>query len=424
MLHAGPGDLMRILIQTLGSAGDTYPYLGIGARLLARGHDVHVLANEEFADAVRATGAEFVECGTSEDYRRTIEDPDLWDPRKGLETVMRGAFLPVLETAYDLLRERVLPGETVIVTGIMGFSARMVWETEGVPLVTAHLAPSAFRSGIHPPRFPGMPHLPWMPSWYHSAVWWLVDKIIDRVVCPEVNAFRSSVGLPPVSRVFHDWTNAGTRLVGLFPEWFAPVPADWPRGLELLGFPLFDDGGRREPDPELDAWLAGGDPPVLFTAGSANVHGREFFAESVRAATAAGLRALLVTRNPEVVPDPLPDGSRHAAYVPFGEVLPRAAAFVHHGGIGTSAQALACGTPQLVVPMGFDQYDNAAHVEALGVGLSIPSPRYRADRAADALARLVGSAAVREACERFASLARGGDPVERVCDIIEGALTG
>jgi UDP:flavonoid glycosyltransferase YjiC (YdhE family) len=58
--------------------------------------------------------------------------------------------------------------------------------------------------------------------------------------------------------------------------------------------------------------------------------------------------------------------------VPLGQVLPRALALVSHGGIGTVSQALAAGIPQLVMPLGFDQFDNAARLERLGVAATLP----------------------------------------------------
>src|SRR6202012_1799180 len=61
-------------------------------------------------------------------------------------------------------------------------------------------------------------------------------------------------------------------------------------------------------------------------------------------------------------------GRRCRAYVPLRALLPRCAALVHHGGIGTTAEALRAGVPQVIVPLAFDQFDNAARVRALGAG--------------------------------------------------------
>ena len=72
-----------------------------------------------------------------------------------------------------------------------------------------------------------------------------------------------------------------------------------------------------------------------------------------------GRRGLLLSRHREHIPRTLPSDVRHVEYAPFSELLPRCAALVHHGGIGTSAQALAAGVPQLIMPMGHDQPDNS-----------------------------------------------------------------
>ncbi len=98
-------------------------------------------------------------------------------------------------------------------------------------------------------------------------------------------------------------------------------------------------------------------------------------------------------------------------YVPFSKVLPRAAALVHHGGIGTTAQALAAGVPQLVVPFAHDQPDNAARVRRLGVGDFLLPRRYRVGVVLQSLRRLLASSTVRENCRR-----RAGELAPRASD--------
>nr|MBA3625578.1 glycosyltransferase [Methylibium sp.] len=67
----------------------------------------------------------------------------------------------------------------------------------------------------------------------------------------------------------------------------------------------------------------------------------------------------------------LPNWACHVAYAPFDALLPRLATLVHHGGIGTCAEALAAGVPQIVVPFAHDQFDNAARLERLGLGVTL-----------------------------------------------------
>src|SRR5436305_6257835 len=97
-------------------------------------------------------------------------------------------------------------------------------------------------------------------------------------------------------------------------------------------------------------------------------HGAAFFRAAVRACEGTGARGLLLTRYPGRLPARLPPSVRHVPFAPFRRLLPLCRAVVHHGGVGTTAAALAAGTPQLVLPLAWDQPDNAAPVRRLGCG--------------------------------------------------------
>jgi UDP:flavonoid glycosyltransferase YjiC (YdhE family) len=191
--------------------------------------------------------------------------------------------------------------------------------------------------------------------------------------------------------------------------------------VRLAGFPLWDESAVREPSAELAHFLDAGEPPVVFTAGSAMAQGEKFFRVSAEVCRAAGWRGLLLTQFPEQLPQPLPAGVRHFHYVPFSAVLPRAAAFVHHGGIGTTAQALAAGVPQLVTPLAHDQPDNAMRVKRLGVGDMLQTKHYKVVRLRERLAWLMESAAVKENCKRYARELVERTALERTCDMVEEA---
>jgi UDP:flavonoid glycosyltransferase YjiC (YdhE family) len=109
-------------------------------------------------------------------------------------------------------------------------------------------------------------------------------------------------------------------------------------------------------------------------------------------------------------------------YAPYSQIFPHAAAIVHQGGSGTTGQAMQAGRPMLIVPYGWDQPDNAARVERLGMGLHVPRNRYSAETAAAALERLLGdSHFATRAAEVGAQLQRE-DGVTAACDAIESVL--
>jgi UDP:flavonoid glycosyltransferase YjiC (YdhE family) len=169
----------------------------------------------------------------------------------------------------------------------------------------------------------------------------------------------------------------------------------------------------------MEEFLRSGPAPIVFTAGTAMVHGKRFFVESLRATQSLGARAIFLSQFRDQLPKSLPLEVIAADFVPLGGLLQRAAAVVHHGGIGTTAQALAAGIPQLIVPMSFDQPDNAHRVEQLGVGRSVRPRNYSAERAAELLESLTADTGVSLRCEEVAIRCAGTDALRIAGDEIE-----
>jgi UDP:flavonoid glycosyltransferase YjiC (YdhE family) len=196
----------------------------------------------------------------------------------------------------------------------------------------------------------------------------------------------------------------------------APQP-DWPPNAHATGFAFYDrlDKSQGLP-PELERVLDSGPPPIVFTLGtSAVMDARDFFVESARAAAQLGRRAvLLIGRDPANAPAaPLP---------PYSEIFPHAAAIVHQGGAGTTAQALRSGRPMLVVPFAHDQPDNAARVVRLGVARDIGRSRYRAARVASELRELLDDPGYAARASDAGRRVQAEDGVAAACELIERRL--
>jgi len=402
---------------TGGSAGDVHPFVALGRTLSARGHDVEVFANEMFEETVRAANVGYIEHGTEAEFRVAADNPDLWHPRKGLKIVMGEGVIPALEPTLEAIKQR-RRDDTLLVGGTLALGARVAQEVLGLPLATVHLAPSVFRTLHRMPRFAGMPVGDRSPRWLKRAIWRISDWVIDPLLAPKLNALRQKHGLAPIKRVFGDWLHSPDLIVGLFPDWFGPFQPDWPSRLKLTGFPLFDESDQRPQDKDLESWLDAGDPPIVFTAGSANVTAHRFFAETVEACRRMNRRGLLLTSNRDSVPSDLPETVRWESYVPFSRVLPRAAAWVSHGGIGSVAQGIAAGIPQLVTPLAFDQFDNASRLIDLGVGASLPQKKYTAKRAVAALDVLLANKRLAASC-RALSKRLPADPLGDTAALVE-----
>jgi rhamnosyltransferase subunit B len=312
-------------------------------------------------------------------------------------------------------------GRTLLVGAAIAFGARIAAEAFGVPLVTVQLQPVVFMSAVDPPVIgAGFEWFRRVPMWMRRALYRLGDLHSDRVVAPGINAYREQIGLrPPVRKIMRDYWNSRLQILALFPDWYGPKQDDWPAQTVVTRFPLYDDGDQVAVPADLERFLADGPPPVLFTPGSANLQARRFFEAGLEACRLLGLRALLVTRYAEQLPPALPPGVRHFAYVPFGQVFPRCAALVHHGGIGTVAQGLAAGVPQLAMAMSHDQPDNGARLVRLGVGAYLYPKAFTPERVAAALARLTQSPEVACACRTCRARVKEQMPAEAVFRMLE-----
>lgn len=410
---------MTVLVIGFGSAGDVHPMVALALALRGRSHRVVMVAPSIFEPLANRVGLEFTGLGTEQEFHDALHDPDLWHPWRAFNVLAKRLMVPWMRPTYEMIADLQESGDLVVAAPATALGARIAQEALGVPLATVHLQPSLLRSLVDPAchGFPDI--IGSLPRSLRGLYMHLADsRIIDPPLAPPVNAFRTELGLVPVKHLFKGWIHSSELVIGLFPDWFAPPPPDWPPNVHLTGFPLYDEGDSRRTPPELDDFMNSGDPPVVFTAGSAMAQAKEFFRVSADVCHRRGWRGILLSQFPEQLP-PLPDSVRHFDYAPFSSVLPRAAAFVHHGGIGTTAQALAAGVPQLVVPFAHDQPDNAVRVRRLGVGDFIPPTNYRTGRVAAKLDALLESTEVQESCHQRAQALGGCDPLVATCDLIE-----
>jgi UDP:flavonoid glycosyltransferase YjiC (YdhE family) len=413
---------LQIIIAVLGSGGDVYPLIAIGSALAARGHHVHFMSSPHFAAPARAAGLVFHRCVSEENERRALEDPDLWKPGKGFRVLIQGLLDNIPET-YRLICELFVPGRTVVIANASVLSARVARETLGVPLVTVHLQPLLLRSRFVQPGIVVSGRWTFLVRAFRAFFVPAVDRwFFDPAVAPTLNRFRGQFGLPPVRRVYDKWIHSPDLVLGLFPEWYAEPQPDWPANTHLIGFPAGETVAGGAIDDTLETFLQNGPPPIVFTAGTSMAFGRTFFERSVEACRKSGRRALMLTQYPEQLP-PLPDHVRHVAFAPFNRLLPRAAALVHHGGIGTMAAAFTAGIPQIVVPFNFDQPDNGARLQSLGAGRLIRPASYTSDVVSRVIDELLSSPAVQRTCATLAQHMKTARAASEACDRIE-ALAG
>ena len=409
---------MHILISCVGSAGDVHPFIAIGQVLARRGHEVELVTSPHFASRIEAAGLTCTPVGTEADFEHVVHHADLWNPRSCFPVLWQAIAQRLVE-AHSLLVARAQPGRTVLVGSTLAIPVRLAQETHGLPAAMVHLSPVCMWSAQAPAVLPGLGDLSGWPPALVRLIQSVVERsFIDRVVAPGFDRIRQDLGLPPVRRLLSRWIHSPQRVVCAWPDWFSPKQSDWPAQAVTTGFARWSGTQGQSLAPALLDFLNAGPAPIGFTPGSAMAQGRDFFARAVASSAALNQRALLITPYADQLPNPLPPHAHAVSYAPFDALLPRLAALVHHGGIGTTAQALAAGLPQAVLPFAHDQFDNATRLVKCGVALRLTA-RSSVRQWTDSLDRLQNDASIAAACQRHAELmANDGDAADHIADQI------
>jgi len=398
---------LRILLATLGSAGDTHPYIAIGEELVRRGHSVAMLANPHFEGRIRPCGIEFLPLGKESDFLDVLHDPRLAQQGKSPYLVIQALFNKSVEPSYLAMQEAVRDFRPdVIVRHHILFAAGWVAEQHGIPCATGVLTPSMWFHPDEPtilrsylPRSLQRALAGPIRVGGKLALRWFIDRPVNRA--------RAGLGLPPIRDVFFRESKGSQRVLGLWSKHFRPPLEGDPPGSEVCGFSFFDRAGGdadRSLAPSLERFLSKFEEraPVIFTLGTTIVHhAGDMFDVAIRAAREIRRPIVLLVGskgNAETLRD-APDVCV-CEYAPHSLLMPRGSASIHHAGAGSAAQALRSGRPSVSVPFVNDEFDIAHRMQQLGVSAYLPASRLRSKSAvrnlADALWQVTETASFLE----------------------------
>ncbi len=404
-----------IYLSTFGSFGDVYPFVALSVALKARGGRPIVFINPSFSDLFETHGIEAHAVGAPIDVDALLRDsPKYLHPRNGTRYAMEDLFAPFSAqtlAAASALAETTPP--SLCVSHHLGIGTAWLARRLGIPSAVVHLSPTSLLSRVDPPVFgPGR-----MPPWARRLVLRLAlpmfDRMADRIFGAATRALGVDVGGDGV-----DVTGMTLRpdlLLGLWSSHFRPAVSDDPQGTCITGFPLSAPGAGTS--DALEGFLHTGPSPIAFSVGSASAVLSDTFFRSATAACGQLRARGLLFRAGETTGS-LPEHLLAVDFQPFDEVLPRCAAFVHHGSAGSIAAGLRAGIPMVVMPLAHDQFDHAARVERLGVSVTIQRKDLSSDALVDALRR-VGSEAHRSRARELGEEIRSeGDGASRAAELV------
>lgn len=413
---------MRWLLTTWGSRGDLHPFLALGQGLLRRGHQVTLAGCAPWREEVEGCGLRFASVGESglEDLLRKhpqILNNDFAASKFMHQYVIEPSLAPMCDA---LLREA--PGHDVMVAIHFVHPASTVAELSGIPFATVTLAPGLVPMASRPlagqdrrgPRGP-------FDRFFNRFLWTSIRIGMGWILGPSLNRLRHSHGLKPMRDVLNDRLSRRLNLQ-LYSEHFAPRPVDLTPEKKYGGFCFYDPPKTPELAPQIENFLAEGEPPILFTLGTAAMQSPgQFYEAAVSALEKLGMRGILLLGRSENRPAHVPHSVLALDYAPFTLLMPRVRAVVHQCGIGTLSHVLRAGRPSLACPYAFDQPNNARRLEELGVAEYLDWRERTAEHLSSALERLLKGDAPAKA-RQLGELLRQENGVERSCDELENSF--
>jgi MGT family glycosyltransferase len=379
---------MDYLVTIWDAGGSVPPELAVVRTLVAHGHRAVVLAGPPLRGAVEAAGGVF-RSWSRVPHRRDIterdpfDDNDLSGPAQIVQMLHdRIVSGPAADYADEVGAALDEHRPDALVSSMLMLGAMAAAEARGIPF--AVIVPNCYLLPC-----PGMPPFGtgWSPA--RGPVGRLRDAAVNHVVghlwdrgLKAVNAARADLGLGPLAHLF-DQHRAAARVLVLSSRAF-DFAAQLPSNVRYVG-PRLDDPHWVEP-VELPP---GHEPLVLVGMSSTFMRQTDLLRRVAAALDTLNVRGLITT-GPEIDPDSVPGTPRIRVVrsAPHAAVLPHAAAVISHGGHGTTTKALANRVPQLVLPLGRDQPNNAARVIATGVGLRLKNSA-SPDAIASAVSRLL-----------------------------------
>ena len=418
----------RIVLTPWGSFGDLHPFLALAIELKRRGHDPVIATCAAYREKVEGEGIGFAPMRP--DVGELQNRPDvvkrIFHPIRGSEYIIREMLMPVLGESFEDVNAAA-EGADLLISHSITFATPLVAELRGLPWLSVVLQPSVMFSEFDPPRLPQLRIVQGRGPVF-KKLFFSVMRFLSRRWFQPYDRLRRQVGLPPSKgHPLFEGQFSPDGTIALFSKLFGQPQPDWPPRTTIAGFPFYDrfDASSRELSPELARFLDEGSEPIVFTLGSSAVFDPgTFFDVSAKAARRVGRRAVLLagleySNRLRLKSD---DRMLICAYEPHSLLFPRAAAIVHQGGIGTTAQALRSGKPMLVVAFSHDQPDNGARVEEMGVGLTMPKDRYSTATAIAALGTLLKDDRIRNKAAETGSQIRAEQAVKQACDVIERTL--
>ncbi len=426
------GRPLSVLFMPESAYGPTNQCIGVGDILRQRGHRVVFAAERSWQGKLAALGfgedlvdlappaADGGEADAGQFWKDFIRDtaPEFRKPTiEQLESFIKPTWQALIDGAMycePQLKEiiaRVQP-DVIVEDNVVGFPALVTASAPFVRIVSCN--PLEVKGDALPPVFSGYPT-------GDRSGWDAFRKEYDRThraMWEQFSAWMVEQGAPPLPDLEFIHTSSRANL------YVFPAEADYTE-VRPLG-PAWHrmDSSVRETDTQYEIPPQLRDRPAgsaliylsLGSLGSADVDLMQRLADVLGRTP----HRYIVSTGPQHAAYELAANMAGAEFLPQTTVIPQVDAVITHGGNNTTTEALHFGKPMVVLPLFWDQYDNAQRVSELGFGVRLPAYAFSEEEMNGALAAVL-SPAMRDRAAAAGERIRGRDGLRRGADIIEAA---
>ena len=416
---------MKVVVTTAGSRGDVQPCVALGLGLQGAGHEVTVAGWEPYRRITEGRGLRF----------RAMAGPDPGELVGALVAAGRNPlgyarrFRPLLRPHVGRgLRDclAACEGADAVLYTPLGFAGFMAAEHLGIPSVGSVVSPLFVRDGGFPSGVLGRPFSP-SSRLYNRLSHPATEQLYWRIVEPLVREARKQAGLAPMPRFRGPLGGIHRQRRPFLLGWSPHVlPTDGRRDgwMHATGYWFLDHERDWCPPENLQRFLSAGEPPVALGLGSMGHTGPpesgRIVSLTARALGRAGLRGVLISDYRGADADLPRNVVRIPGGLPYDWLFPRVSVAVHHGGAGTTAEALRAGVPSVAVPLVPDQEFWGWRIHALGAAPPpIPHKALTPENLLEAILRAASDPQMRRRRETLASQIAAEDGVSRAVEAFE-----
>jgi MGT family glycosyltransferase len=410
-----------------GAFGPTNNCVGIGDVLRRRGHRIVFIVEESFAGTLEAQGFEERTMRLAPPPAEPEEPGQFWKDfirdtapvfRKSTFDQLGEFILPTWQALVDGARyvddrlaeilDEVAP-DVVVEDNVVGFPAIPASGRQWVRIVSCN--PLEVKDPELPPTFSGLPL-------DDRSEWGAFRKEYARQVADLQGSFSEFCverGAPPLPEpeLIHEspWLN-----LTLY-----PAELDYPRSRPLAQTWRNLETSVRATDAPWSPPESDGRALVYLSLGSLGSADVSLMTQLV-AELADTPHRYVVSMGPQHAEYELADNMVGEEFLPQTSVLPQVDAVITHGGNNTTTECMWFGKPMLVLPIFWDQHDNAQRVDETGYGVRLPTYACADGRLAAALDHVLSDAPLRARCAAAGERLRRRPGTELAADLIEGLV--